>query len=62
MKVTPAQLTELLSLYVPKRLPVLITGRPGIGKSDVVEQTAQATDQYPSAHPVLNARKPGAKV
>lgn len=43
MKVTPAQLTELLSLYVPKRLPVLITGRPGIGKSDIVEQTAHAT-------------------
>lgn len=54
MKVTPAQLTELLSLYVPKRLPVLITGRPGIGKSDIVEQTAKATDhELLISHPVV---------
>ncbi|TCK32540.1 dynein-related subfamily AAA family protein [Paraburkholderia sp. BL8N3] len=54
MKVTPAQLTELLSLYMPKRLPVLITGRPGIGKSDIVEQTAQATDhELLISHPVV---------
>ncbi len=54
MKVTPAQLTELLSLYVPKRLPVLITGRPGIGKSDIVEQTAHATDhELLISHPVV---------
>ena len=54
MQVTPAQLTELLSLYVPKRLPVLITGRPGIGKSDIVEQTARATDhELLISHPVV---------
>ncbi|MFM0632676.1 P-loop NTPase family protein [Paraburkholderia xenovorans] len=54
MKVTPAQLTELLSLYVPKRLPVLITGRPGIGKSDIVEQVAHATDhELLISHPVV---------
>ncbi|MFL9911952.1 ATP-binding protein [Paraburkholderia sp. RL17-337-BIB-A] len=54
MKVTPAQLTELLSLYVPKRLPVLITGRPGIGKSDIVEQTARDTDhELLISHPVV---------
>jgi hypothetical protein len=54
MKVTPTQLTELLSLYVPKRLPVLITGRPGIGKSDIVEQTARDTDhELLISHPVV---------
>lgn len=54
MKVTPTQLTELLSLYVPKRLPVLITGRPGIGKSDIVEQTARDTDHdLLISHPVV---------
>jgi hypothetical protein len=54
MKVTPAQLTELLSLYVPKRLPVLITGRPGIGKSDIVEQVAHATEhELLISHPVV---------
>ncbi|MFM0418698.1 ATP-binding protein, partial [Paraburkholderia aromaticivorans] len=54
MKVTPAQLNELLTLYVPKRLPVLITGRPGIGKSDIVEQVAHATDhELLISHPVV---------
>ncbi len=54
VQVTPTQLTELLSLYVPKRLPVLITGRPGIGKSDIVEQVAQATDhELLISHPVV---------
>ncbi|MFM0027434.1 ATP-binding protein [Paraburkholderia madseniana] len=54
MKVTPTQLTELLSLYVPKRLPVLITGRPGIGKSDIVDETARETDhELLISHPVV---------
>jgi hypothetical protein len=54
MQVTPAQLTELLTLYVPRQLPVLITGRPGIGKSDIVEQVARATDhELLISHPVV---------
>jgi hypothetical protein len=54
MQVTPSQLTELLSLFVPRRLPVLITGRPGIGKSDIVEKVAQLTDhELLISHPVV---------
>jgi MoxR-like ATPase len=54
MQVTSSQLFELLSLYLPKRLPVFITGRPGIGKSDIVEQVAQATDhELLISHPVV---------
>lgn len=40
MQITPAQLTTFLSAAVPARLPVLITGAPGIGKTDLVEATA----------------------
>lgn len=52
--VTPFQLTELLTAYIPARLPVLITGRPGIGKSDIVEQVAIATGHdLLISHPVV---------
>jgi hypothetical protein len=37
---TPKQLTAFLSRAIPARLPVLITGAPGIGKSDLVAQAA----------------------
>ncbi|TGP40261.1 ATP-binding protein [bacterium M00.F.Ca.ET.228.01.1.1] len=54
MKVTPSQLVELLCAFVPKRLPVLITGRPGIGKSDIVDQVAKATaHDLLISHPVV---------
>ncbi|MFM0616146.1 ATP-binding protein [Paraburkholderia nemoris] len=50
----PAQLIELLTAYVPARLPVLITGRPGIGKSDIVAQVARATGHdLLISHPVV---------
>jgi hypothetical protein len=42
MTVTPKQLAELLAAMIPERLPLLITGAPGIGKSDIVSQAAQA--------------------
>ncbi|MEW6343087.1 MAG: ATP-binding protein [Pseudomonadota bacterium] len=42
LNVTPAQLNALLVAYLPRNLPVLITGAPGVGKSDIV---AQATNQ-----------------
>jgi len=54
MKLSPTQLTELLSIYIPQRFPVLITGRPGIGKSDIVEAAAAATDhELLISHPVV---------
>lgn len=54
MKVNPSQLVQLLCAYVPKRLPVLITGRPGIGKSDIVDQVAKATaHDLLISHPVV---------
>lgn len=40
MQVDAFQLKSLLTAYIPRRLPVLIKGAPGIGKSDIVEQTA----------------------
>ncbi|WP_454875583.1 ATP-binding protein [Paraburkholderia xenovorans] len=53
-QVTAMQLIELLTAYVPERLPVLITGSPGIGKSDIVEQVARATRHaLLISHPVV---------
>ncbi|CAG9254990.1 MoxR-like ATPase [Paraburkholderia unamae] len=54
MQVNVSQLKALLTAYVPKRLPVLITGRPGIGKSDIVEQVSDALDHdLMISHPVV---------
>ncbi|MGT0193741.1 ATP-binding protein [Burkholderia pyrrocinia] len=54
MKLSPARLTQLLATYIPKRLPVLITGRPGIGKSDIVEAaTEEAEHDLLISHPVV---------
>jgi hypothetical protein len=40
----PTELSTLLSRTIPARLPVLIVGAPGVGKSDIVAQAAQAAD------------------
>ncbi len=54
MSVTPKQLTELLSKMIPARLPVLITGAPGVGKSDIVAQSAQmAGAELLISHPAV---------
>ena len=42
MQVTPSQLVTLLNAGIPARLPFLITGAPGIGKTDIVEEIAQS--------------------
>ena len=41
MNVTASQLATLLSKTIPAGHPVLITGAPGIGKSNIVEQASQ---------------------
>lgn len=54
MQVTPAQLTTLLTAAIPKRLPVLITGAPGVGKSDIVAQAAELTNaELILSHPAV---------
>ncbi|MGQ7932158.1 ATP-binding protein [Paraburkholderia sp. D1E] len=52
--VNPAQLIELLTAYIPARLPVLITGPAGIGKSDIVDRAAYAKGHdLLISHPVV---------
>ncbi|MEK7898058.1 ATP-binding protein [Burkholderia contaminans] len=54
MKLSPARLTKLLAAYIPKRFPVLVSGRPGIGKSDIVEAAAKAAEHdLLISHPVV---------
>lgn len=53
-QVTPSQLTTLLTAAIPARLPVLITGAPGVGKSQIVEQSASlAKAEMIISHPVV---------
>lgn len=40
MQVSPSQLITLLERAIPARLPILITGAPGVGKSDIVAHAA----------------------
>ncbi len=40
MSVNPSQLSTLLAKMIDAHLPVLITGAPGVGKSDIVAQSA----------------------
>ena len=54
MTVTPKQLSELLTAMIPARLPLLITGAPGIGKTDIVTESAQlANADFIVTHPVV---------
>lgn len=40
----PKELKKLLETTIPASLPVLITGAPGVGKSDIVAQSAHAAN------------------
>jgi hypothetical protein len=52
--VTPSQLQTLLAAMIPARLPLLITGAPGVGKSDIIAQaTAQAQADLLISHPAV---------
>jgi hypothetical protein len=55
MQVTPSQLTTLLSKTIPAHLPVLVTGMPGIGKSDIIGQAAEAAGaDFMVTHPAVS--------
>lgn len=44
LSLTPGELTRALQHLIPLRLPVLIVGGPGLGKSGVTEQATAAID------------------
>ena len=52
---TPQQLKALLTASIAARLPVLVTGAPGAGKSDIVAQAAAAAAaDLLISHPVVS--------
>jgi MoxR-like ATPase len=54
MQLTPAQLITFLTAAIPQRLPILITGAPGVGKSDIVAQAAEMTQsELILSHPAV---------
>ncbi|SDD58690.1 hypothetical protein SAMN05216345_111156 [Cupriavidus sp. YR651] len=54
MELNPTQLQHLLAACIPARLPVLVTGAPGIGKSDIVAKAAaDAGHELLISHPVV---------
>ncbi len=53
MKLKPSQLTLFLAKAIAARTPVLITGAPGIGKSDIVAQACALAEAHMIlSHPV----------
>jgi len=51
----PRELQELLAVLIPHRLSCLITGAPGVGKSDIVAQAAgKAKADIIVMHPVVS--------
>lgn len=51
----PSQLAQLLSKTIPAGFPVLVTGAPGIGKSDIVAQAANAASaELILSHPAVS--------
>ncbi|MBY4898693.1 ATP-binding protein [Cupriavidus sp. AU9028] len=54
MNLNPSQLQALLAACIPARLPVLVTGAPGIGKSDIIARAAAEADHdLLISHPVV---------
>jgi hypothetical protein len=54
MQVNATELSALLNACIPQQLPILITGAPGVGKSDIVEQSAASTGHdLLISHPVV---------
>lgn len=54
-KMKPSKLVEYLAFSIDKNLPVLVKGKPGIGKSDIVAQAAcDAKAKLIISHPVVS--------
>ena len=52
---TPSQVAALLAKTIPAKLPVLLVGPPGVGKTDVVMQAAKAAGaEILISHPVVS--------
>ena len=52
--IKPSQLKTLLAAAIKEKLPVLITGKPGVGKSDIVAEACQdANADLQIAHPAV---------
>jgi hypothetical protein len=52
--ITATELIELLLAYLPQRFPVLITGAPGVGKSDLIALVAKMLGlDIVISHPVV---------
>lgn len=55
LTVKPSQLQDILVKTIPARLPVMISGAPGIGKTDIVHAAAAASNaQCIVMHPVVS--------
>lgn len=51
----PSQAAKLVTSYLAERIPVLLTGAPGVGKSSIVEQAAKAAGyDVILSHPVVS--------
>lgn len=56
LTVTPSQLTQFLTKSISAKLPVLIKGAPGIGKTDIVGQATQIVNGHLiTKHPVVDS-------
>jgi MoxR-like ATPase len=38
MKLKPSQLASLLTKVIPAKIPLLVVGPPGVGKTDIIKQ------------------------
>lgn len=55
MKLKPSQLASLLTKVIPARIPILIIGPPGVGKTDIIKQACQASGaDIIVVHPVVS--------
>ncbi|HYE72078.1 MAG TPA: ATP-binding protein, partial [Blastocatellia bacterium] len=55
MTMKPSQLRQFLASAIKQQLPILITGAPGVGKSDIVASAAQdAQAELIISHPVVS--------